>query len=52
PTFAERAPAIRQAMSQAVAERVLADLSNEAKIEVFKLDGTPGQVPTLGPRTK
>jgi peptidyl-prolyl cis-trans isomerase C len=52
PTFAERAPEIRQAMSQAIAEQVLADLSKATKVEMFKLDGTPGPTPPIGTQAK
>ena len=48
PSFAERAPALRQALAQTVAENLLAELAKGAEVEVFNLDGSPGKAPTIG----
>ncbi len=41
PTFAKRAPELRQAIAQTVVAKLLAELSKGAKIQIFKLDGSP-----------
>lgn len=50
PTFAERAPELRQAIAQTVVAKLLADLTKKADIKVFKLDGSP--VEAMAPATK
>ena len=41
PSFAKRAPELRQAIAKTVVAKLLAELSKEAKIKVYKMDGTP-----------
>ena len=43
PSFASRAPAMRQVIAQEVAEALLGDLAKDAKIEYFGLDGKPAK---------
>jgi peptidyl-prolyl cis-trans isomerase C len=45
PTFAEQAPALRQAVAQTVVAEILANLTKDADIEIFELDGSPGSLP-------
>ncbi len=52
PTFAERAPALRQAMAQQVVAELLAALAKEADIQIFELDGSPGELPAIGALAK
>jgi len=52
PSFARRAPELRQAMAQEVAEELLGDLAKAAKIKFYKLDGSPGTPPAIGPQDK
>ncbi len=46
PSFAERAPALRQAMAQKVVAELLTTLTDGADIEIFELDGSPGKLPS------
>jgi peptidyl-prolyl cis-trans isomerase C len=46
PSFAERAPALRQAMAQKVVAELLTTLTEGADIEIFKLDGSQGKLPS------
>ncbi|MFP6705937.1 MAG: hypothetical protein VCE75_07880, partial [Alphaproteobacteria bacterium] len=41
PTFAERAPELRQAMAVQIVAELLADLSKSANIKFFNLDSSP-----------
>ena len=41
PSFAKRAPELRQAIAKTVVAKLLAELSKEAKIKVYKMDGKP-----------
>ena len=52
PSFAKRAPALRQAMAQEVAEELLGALAKDAQIKYFELDGSPGKAPAIGPKDK
>ncbi|MDP6343132.1 MAG: peptidylprolyl isomerase [Alphaproteobacteria bacterium] len=50
PSFAERAPALRQEIAREVIGESLGTLAKGAEIKVFNLDGTPGKVPAIGSR--
>ncbi len=52
PSFAERAPALRQALAQTVVADLLAALAKDADIKVFELDGSPGKLPTIGTKAE
>ena len=49
PSFAKRAPELRQAMAAQIVAKVLADLSNGADIKFFNLDGSPLEL-TMDPK--
>jgi len=52
PSFAKRAPELRQAIAQEVAEELLGALAKDADIKYFELDGSPGKAPAIGPQDK
>ncbi len=52
PSYAQRAPELRQAMAQEVAEELLGTLAKDADIKYFELDGSPGEAPVIGTQTK
>ncbi|MBL6952930.1 MAG: peptidylprolyl isomerase [Alphaproteobacteria bacterium] len=52
PTFAERVPALRQAMAQTVVAEILAALTRDADIKTFELDGSESKSPTVGAPAK
>lgn len=52
PTFAERAPALRQDLAQTVVAELLAALAKDTDIEVFEMDGSPGKLPGDGAPAK
>ncbi|MDA1100637.1 MAG: peptidylprolyl isomerase [Proteobacteria bacterium] len=51
-SFAERAPALRQAMAQTVVAEILTTLTKGADIQIFELDGSPGKLPAVGAPAK
>ena len=52
PSFAERAPELRQALAQTVVADLLAVLVKDADIKIFELDGSPGKMPAIGTKAQ